>query len=499
MPSRSPSDTTALVGQAIDMKSRPLFNYSPRLKPLPHQVEAITFLSQRDWAALFDEQGLGKTKIIIDTMLRGFAQGVIESAVVICKKSLLATWQEEIVKHSQLRSVVLRGSQEQKGLHYMWFAHFYLINYDLVSSEVERLKRFLLTRPVAIILDESQRIKNPESKAARAIHSIAALAKKRFIITGTPIANSPGDLWAQVFFLDGGLTLGHSPEEFYKRFEIKERPHKEPVIDETGLEKLREALSGFSMRRLKENVLQLPEKTYKTIEVELEPHQREMYDSLRQQLFLEIQNQDGQTVIDDAENILKRMLRLVEIASNPALLDTAYCPVPAKFHALDELIQDVVTRGEKAIIWTCFVKNIRLLRRRYDRFGAAMLFGDIPIEDRSRIVNSFQHQHDLRVLIANPAAAKEGLTLTAANHAIYLDRNFNLLDYLQSQDRIHRISQERPAFIYNLVGEQTIDAYIDDVVYRKQVVAQYVYGDTTDLQMPPVVFTKEDILRLLGA
>ncbi len=481
------------------MKSSPKFNYSPRLKPLPHQVEAITFLSQRDWAALFDEQGLGKTKIVIDTMLRGFAQGIIESAVVICKKSLLATWQQEIAKHSQLRSVVLRGSPKQKGLHYMWFAHFYLINYDLVSSEVERLKRFLLTRPVAVILDESQRIKNPESKATQAIHLIAAYAKKRFIITGTPIANSPGDLWAQVYFLDGGLTLGHTIEEFYKRFEIQERPHKELVIDETGLEKLREALLGFSIRRLKENVLQLPEKTYKTIEVELEPQQRDMYENLRQQLFLEIQNQDGQTVIDDAENILKRMLRLVEITSNPALLDNAYCQVPGKFQTLDGLINDIIARGDKAIIWTCFVKNVRLLRRRYDRFGAAMLFGDIPIEDRTRIVNGFQRHDGPRVLIANPAAAKEGLTLTAANHAIYLDRNFNLLDYLQSQDRIHRISQEKPAYIYNVVGERTIDAYIDDVVYRKQVVAQYVYGDTTELQMPPVVFTKEDILHLLGA
>ena len=90
------------------MKSKPVFDYSPRLKPLPHQVEAITFLAKREWAALFDEQGLGKTKIIIDTMLRGFSEGAVEAVIVICKKSLLATWQEEIAKHSKLRSIVLR-------------------------------------------------------------------------------------------------------------------------------------------------------------------------------------------------------------------------------------------------------------------------------------------------------------------------------------------------------------------------------------------------------
>jgi SNF2 family DNA or RNA helicase len=127
-----------------------------------------------------------------------------------------------------------------------------------------------------------------------------------------------------------------------------------------------------------------------------------------------------------------------------------------------------------------------------------MIFGDIPLDERASIVARFQTSPDLNVLIANPAAAREGLTLTAANHAIYIDRTFNLLDYLQSQDRIHRISQERPAYIHNLVGIETIDAYIDDVVYRKQAVAEYVYGDSHELVMPPREFTKDDILRLLG-
>ena len=189
------------------MKSKHSFDYSPRLKPLPHQVEATAFLAERDSAALFDEQGLGKTKIVIDALLQCFSLGGIEAAIVVCKKSLLSTWQEEIAKHSQLRSIVLRGSPKQKGQHYMWFAHFYLINYELVPSEAERLRGFLVTRPMALVLDESQRIKNPESKATKAIHYIGPYAKRRYIITGTPIANSPKDLWAQVLFLDSGLAL----------------------------------------------------------------------------------------------------------------------------------------------------------------------------------------------------------------------------------------------------------------------------------------------------
>lgn len=481
------------------MKSKRPFDYSSNLKPLSHQVEAVEFLSKQTWAALFDEQGLGKTKITIDTTLRNFSEGTIESAIVVCKKSLIATWQDEIAKHSRLRAIVLRGTANQKGLHYMWFAHFYLINYDLVASEEERLKKFLLTRPMALVLDESQRIKNPDSKATKALHRLAPYAKKRLIITGTPIANCPNDLWAQVFFLDGGKTLGTNIGEFYKRFHIQERPHKEVLIDESGLSSLREVLKSFSIRRIKDDVLELPEKTFKTIQISLEENQRRMYDTLRDQLYLEIVDLDGQQVTDDAQNILKRMLRLVEIASNPGLFDSSYSETPAKFEVVDGLLSEILGHGEKAIVWTSFVKNIRLLRSRYERYGAAMLFGAIPLDERARIVNRFQSSPDLRVLIANPAAAKEGLTLTAANHAIYLDRNFNLLDYLQSQDRIHRISQEKRAYIYNIVADETIDAYIEDIVYRKQVIAQYVYGDTRALQLPPISFTKEDLLHLLGA
>jgi SNF2 family DNA or RNA helicase len=455
-------------------------------------------LAEREWGALFDEQGLGKTKIVIDALANLFSSHAIEGAIIICKKSLLKNWEAEVGKHSSLRSIILRGTPNQKGMRFMWFAHFYLINYDLIPSEVERIKGFLKARPMAVVLDESQRIKNPKSKAAEAIHAIGPLAKRRFIITGTPIANCPQDIWAQVYFLDGGGTLGATPEAFVQRFHIQMRPHREPIIDKAGLAKLRESLAKFSIRRTKDAVLELPEKIYRTHEVPLEKRQRQMYDELRNQLCLEIITLTGEQVVDGAENILKRMLRLVEIASNPKLFDASYAGLPAKFKRADELIAEIISQGEKAILWTNFVGNIRALRRRYDHYGAAMIFGEIALDDRARIVANFQSSPQLRILVANPAAAREGLTLTAANHAIYVDRNFNLIDYLQSQDRIHRISQERPAYIHNLVGKDTIDVYIEDVVYRKQAIAEYVYGDSKDLQLPPSPFTKEDILRLLG-
>lgn len=114
----------------------------------------------------------------------------------------------------------------------------------------------------------------------------------------------------------------------------------------------------------------------------------------------------------------------------------------------------------------------------------------------TRNVKWFQTRNDVKLLIANPAAAREGLTLTSANHAIYYDRNFNLVDYLQSQDRIHRISQARTCFIHKLVATNTIDEYIDEIIERKASVASYVQGDVESRGIIES-FSKDDFMRYL--
>ena len=106
-----------------------------------------------------------------------------------------------------------------------------------------------------------------------------------------------------------------------------------------------------------------------------------------------------------------------------------------------------------------------------------MLYGGIFIEDRNKIVKKFRRDDEFKVLIANPAAAKEGLTLTSANNAIYLDRNFNLVDYLQSQDRIHRISQKKTCFVHNIIMRGSIDEWVDLLLHAKHDIAQLGQGD----------------------
>jgi len=138
------------------------------------------------------------------------------------------------------------------------------------------------------------------------------------------------------------------------------------------------------------------------------------------------------------------------------------------------------------------------LKRRYKDLGALMLFGEIPIIERNNVVQKFMDVKKFKILIANPAAAKEGLTLTSANNAIYLDRNFNMDDYLQSQDRIHRIGQIKKCNIIKLIARKTIDKYTDEILEKKEAIAKYALGDTKDIDMRKQYLSKDDILEILG-
>ena len=478
------------------MKKKYNFNYSPKTKPFPHQVEAIEYITSRESVPLFDEQGLGKTKIVIEALCNNMEQKIIDGALIICKKHLIENWKDEIETHSYLKYIVLRGNPNEKGLKFMGYSHFYIINYESVIGEVERLKMFLKIRKMAIVLDESHKIKNPNAKTTKATLDLKGLAKKRIIITGTPIANKPLDLWAQFYFLDNGALLGDNYNEFKKKYSIN---LKGDILTEQKerFNNLREIVLSNSIRRLKKDVLELPGKTYIEKYVQIKGQQKKIYDQLKKELYVEVTNLNGEKIIDESNELLKKLLRLAQIASNPFLIDRAYSETPAKFPLLDTLIESILEQKEKVIVWSCFVDNIRILYKRYNKFGSLILYGAIPIEKRNKIVKQFKNNDEFMILIANPAAAREGLTLTSANNAIYLDRNFNLVDYLQSQDRIHRISQTKECKIFKLIAKNTIDEYIDELIYKKHKLAEYVQGDIDNIENRQWL-TKEKILNILG-
>jgi SNF2 family DNA or RNA helicase len=466
-----------------------------RVIPLAHQAEGTDFIATRAAVALFDEQGLGKTKQLIDAVAREVGEGTLASALVVCPNTLKSTWAREIERHSTLPYAVFGSGKSARRLAFSSLkAVFYVINYEAVAREVTSLRALLRFKRMALVLDESHRIKTPDAKVTRALHRLKGEAAKRVIMTGTPVANKPEDLWSQLLFLDDGAALGPSFEEFRRRYCTASGGY-------VNVDDLRDRLSAVALRRLKHTALTLPSKTVVPVTVELAGRQAELYHRMREDLYLWVKSLTGAEVRADAENILVRLLRLAQLASNPALLDASYRETPAKFAALDRLLEDILARGpeQKAIVWTSFVENITALAARYARYRPVTFYGEMDAESRERAIRAFMEDSGVRLFVGNPAAGREGLTLTTANVAVYLDRTFNLVDYLQSQDRIHRISQTQDCEIYLLLAEQTIDEFIEFTLAQKLRLARYVQQDAARLDPRDAALRKPDILRALLA
>jgi SWI/SNF-related matrix-associated actin-dependent regulator of chromatin subfamily A-like protein 1 len=479
------------------MSIKKSFDYSSKTKPLDHQIDAIDFVTKHDIIPLFDEQGLGKSKIVIDALCKNLGSGHIQGALIICKKSLLYTWKREIEKHSNLLPVVIDGSKNARGRSMLRSGHFYISNYETVVENSELIELLLESRKMALVLDESQKIKNPEAKVTKSILNLANLSKKRIIITGTPIANKPDDIWSQFFFLDNGALLGDDFDSFKKQFKISLKGVQDLVPYEDSFRQLQEKITSVSIRRTKD-VLQLPEKVFIQKTIILAKKQQQIYDRAREELLCEITNISGELKQEEIDNYLVKLLRLTQIASNPGLIDNTYDETPAKFTALDQLVIEIVKRHEKAIIWTSFVDNVRTLKQRYSGHGARTLFGEMLIIDREMVMKKFLNDDTCKILVANPSAAKEGLTLISANNAVYLDRSFKMDDYLQSQDRIHRIGQTKTCNIFKLIADNTIDQYTDEILEKKEIVAKFLLGDSKSLRQNKVFLSKEDLVRILG-
>jgi len=463
--------------------------------PLPHQVEGIRFLRDNTEAALFDEQGLGKSKQLIDAVNEQVQEGEIDGALIVCPNTLKTTWAEEVEKHSGEKCVLFgSGKHERKRALRQLRGRFYVINYEAVQAELASLRALLKFRRLALVLDESHRIKTPGARVTEALHELRSLGARRYLLTGTPVANKPEDLWSQFYFLDGGATLGATFEEFREMYGPGSAGYQ-------NLETLRGRTSGVFLRREKDHAVELPPKHVERVFVPLAGAQRTLYDEMRTELAVWVQSMSGDTVVAEGANILARFVRLAQLASNPCLLDYAYTETPAKFSALDELLAVALENDptQKVIVWTSFTGNVTGLTDRYRPFGAVPLYGGMNQRARDAAVRAFKQDTATRVLVANPAAAREGLTLTSSNLAVYVDRTFNLVDFLQSQDRIHRLSQTRDCHIVLLMAEHSVDEFIDYALAQKLRLAQYAQGTAEEIADEDLRLQKPDFIQALVA
>lgn len=483
----------------------------PRLKPtagldlsarhegFPYQIDAVEAVRRLPYSALFHEQGLGKTKIGIDLALGWLRSDDVDCVLFVTKRSLVQNWVEELGAHAEIAPTVLDQQHSSNFQALNGLGRLFLTHYEVLKSEERRLSLFLRTRRVAAILDECQKIKNPDAELSKAVHRLGPGFTRRVIMSGTPVANRPYDIWSQIKFLDGGEALGNDFEEFKADLDLANDLWRDEVkrgAFERKLAGVFERIAPFTVRETKATAgIQLPDKIIENVPVELEPRQAALYADFRDRTRAEVMTDVGM-VEDDAEAILKRLLRLVQVASNPRLVDAAYEEAPGKLPVLDRLVDAAVAEGSKIIVWTSFVANATALAKHLSRHAAVLVHGSLDMDVRNDAVASFKTDPRVKVLVATPGAAKEGLTLTVANHAVFYDRSFSLDDYLQAQDRIHRISQTQTCRVWNLVGTGTVDEWVDSLLAAKRLAAQAVQSDINATQY--IAMADYDFGKLVG-
>jgi SNF2 family DNA or RNA helicase len=473
LPEHQLSDKVKQYLQSKDIVySYDLSGYQFKTKPYQHQIIGLETLLRYRRFGITDEMGLGKTKTAIDFIDYMFEQEKVKKVLVVCSKSLKWSWKEEFALHSKYNLVqVIANDKKERLKDIRSINNFsevvYIATYDTVRLEIENLKKIQWD---IIVLDEVQKIKNHKALRTKAIYNLNSSYK--VFLSGTFVANKPEDCWSPIYwvrpdligsyygFLDKYCVMGEYGIEGYK-----------------NLDQLKKIIAEVTLHRTKAECLDLPAKIYRNVPVELGVEQRKLYNKMRDDMVIRLQAMDEQEYIYEAGNILVQLLRLVQLASNPRLLDGVDVD-SAKFEVVDDLLEECMTNGNKVIIWSSFVKNIDYLWYTYkDRYGAEKIYGNTSEEDRKKIQDRFKNDSSCRLLIANPATAGEGLNLQSANTAIFVDRTFSKTHWLQAQDRIHRIGQSKTCEIITLTGIDTIDEYVAKSLREKQEVADFLEGN----------------------
>jgi hypothetical protein len=455
----------------------------------PHQRVAVEWLRETPHAFLGDDMGLGKTLSVLSYYQTLRATDDYSLLLVVCPNSLARNWQREAsMWFPHLRTTIIAGDKASKAWTLRLLTSgsleqdIVVVNYeavrlDYVSPELERLAS---ERKTLLCLDESQRVKNPSGKTYKAITAIAPGCERRVLLSGTPTPKDISDLWAQMRILDGGKRFGRSYYKWLSRVAELGTEYSSYAVKKFREGEVEEAVlraHEIMLRRRKEKVVDLPPKIFSLREVVLTGSQRERYEEIREGLMLRMRALSGEQFVREITNILEEYLRAVQVASNPRLIDPLWQGEPAKFLELDEIVNEVVREhNQKLVVWTNYVGNVHELCARYKDLGAAAFFGEVNAAEREKTVRAFQETESPRILIAVPAAGGVGITLTAAQTAVYLDKTWNAEHWMQSVDRLHRIGQEGTVSVISLLG-----CKVDEVIHwnlrRKEQNQSRVLGD----------------------
>lgn len=482
--------------------------YAERL--YPHQRVAVQWILDNESGMLGDDMGLGKTLSVLTAYYETIARGQTDFLLVICPNSLVRTWLREAqqwfptlslralpeAKREREQFLISLAENRQQSLDGL------VINFEAMRLETvwPALQALTQQRHVFLTLDESQRIKNPQSKTFQALKAFALNARKRFLLSGTPTPRDVADLWGQVFIVDKGERFGRSFTAWLKTVAELGTKWSEFAVKRfipAAVEEVSARTQEILLRRKKEDVVSLPDKVFLYRDVEIEGDQRKRFEQIRDELLVQVSSIQGKEKIKSIESILEEYLRAVQVCSNPRLIDPTWTGDPAKFKELDDIVDNVVReKGEKLVIWSNYLVNIDELCERYKEFGALPFSGNVHPQDRQSAIQSFQDkQSKNRILVAVPAAGGVGITLTAANTCVYVDRTWNAEHWLQSIDRVHRIGQTGTVTIIVLNGSKVDELIGYNLHRKKKQMDQLLEGDAAYEQFLPSVHELLDALQ----
>ncbi len=454
----------------------------------PYQLEGFRWLCalrENGFGGLLaDEMGLGKTLQII-TFLGAWKDR--KRALIVCPASLVYNWHNEIQRFlPSMHSTMIQGTAvERKHLIKESDETDILItSYDLLKRDAKYYENLSFSCQV---IDEAQYIKNPGTKAAKAVKSIHS--SFRVALTGTPIENRLSELWSIFDYLLPGFL--HEYEYFKAYYEM-------PIShdDDYTERELTRMISPFVLRRLKKDVLKdLPDKLEEVYYAPLEGEQKELYDATTQRIKLALSQQTDQEFRQNKLMILSELTKLRQICCNPSLYFDNYEGNSTKEELCVDTIIRAVESGHKVLLFSQFTSMLDILKKRLtkEKISFYLLTGSTPKPVRAQMVEDFQN-NDVKVFCISLKAGGTGLNLTAADIVIHYDPWWNTAVENQASDRAHRIGQKNVVTVYKLIMKDTIEERILKLQQEKSGLADRILSDDN---ISSAKLTREDLLSLL--
>jgi SNF2 family DNA or RNA helicase len=472
--------------------------YRFKTKPFEHQQKALDDSWSAEYYALFMEMGTGKSKVAIDTMGMLYEAGKIRAALIIAPKGVYDNWVKgEIPSHlpDHIDRKVVRWTptdtkkfqEEMKDLVFESFdgLKIFVVNVEAFSTPrgTRAAFKYLETnKSNMVIVDESTTIKNRKANRTQNILKLLNLSKYRRILTGSPVTKSPMDLYSQCLFLNEKALGFSSYYSFQNRYAVVQKRTMGPrafqeIVAYRRLDELNEKLNRFSNRILKEECLDLPAKMYIRRDVPLTADQEKAYVQMKKLALAKLDNGELATTA----SVLTQIMRLQQICCGHIQSDDGELVTLAS-NRYKELIDVAEELQGKAIIWATYTHDIQQIASALrDRFGpgaVATYYGETAQDERQDIVDKFQDKDSpLRFFVGQPRTGGYGITLTAANTVIYFSNSYDLEIRLQSEDRAHRIGQDKKVTYIDLVSPKTIDEKILKALRGKIDLAGKVLGE----------------------